>query len=247
MAEQVKSATRTLELLNVFAEVRRPVALKEICDTLGYPQSSMTVLLKTLTAIGYLNYDRSRRLYFPTLRVASLGDWISSSLFDKPAMRELQRDVFNATGETVVLAVANDIYVEYIAAIPSQHPLRFHVNLGGTRLIHHSPLGWLLMSRMKPRNAEKLIMRADAADAGADPSRPFIDAAMKGIEHVRQHGYIYGENTPFLGGATLGFEVEANSFDRPIVLGCGGVIERMRADKDRHIAAIRSILADFES
>lgn len=245
--DPVKSATRTLEVLSFFAENRYPAALKEICEVLKYPQSSMTVLLKTLTAIGYLNYDRSRRLYFPTLRVTSLGEWIPCSLFNNAEILELQRDIFNATGETVVLAISNDIYVEYVSAIPSLHPLRFDVGVGSTRLIHESPLGWLLMARMKSKDVEKLIMRAsvvDHAEASSDKSK---EAAMEGIEHVHQHGYSYGENTPFLGGATLGFVLPVELNGRPVVLGCGGVIERMRADKDRHIASIQSILGTFNA
>jgi hypothetical protein len=86
----VKSAARAIEVLNYFASVREPQPLKTICRSLEYPQSSMTVLLKTLTSLGYLNSDRSRRVYFPTIKVTSLGDWIPVALFGQGKIPEIE-------------------------------------------------------------------------------------------------------------------------------------------------------------
>ena len=69
----VKSAMRTFEVLELFAEHRRPMALNEIYTGLGYPQSSTTNLLKSMVLLGYLNYNRARRTYLPTMRVGALG------------------------------------------------------------------------------------------------------------------------------------------------------------------------------
>ena len=44
-AATVKSAHRAMELLEFFAQGRRPASVKEISQTLGYPQSSTSVLL----------------------------------------------------------------------------------------------------------------------------------------------------------------------------------------------------------
>lgn len=56
----VKSATRVLELLEFFAEHRIPMSTADVVNVLGYPQSSTTVLLQTLTRLRYLEYDRAR-------------------------------------------------------------------------------------------------------------------------------------------------------------------------------------------
>ena len=77
----VKSASRAIEILEFFMRARQPCAMSEIGLALGYPPSSTTVLLKTLVGLGYLNFDRRTRVYFPTPKVTSLGDWIPKSLF----------------------------------------------------------------------------------------------------------------------------------------------------------------------
>ncbi len=73
---QVKSATRAIEILELFCKVRQPQAMSEIAIALGYPQSSTTVLLKTLVTLGYLNFYRKARVYFPTPKVTSLCYWV---------------------------------------------------------------------------------------------------------------------------------------------------------------------------
>ena len=60
---QVKSATRAIEILEFFKGAREPRAMSDIAAALGYPQSSTTVLLKTLIALGYLNFDRGDRIF----------------------------------------------------------------------------------------------------------------------------------------------------------------------------------------
>ena len=57
----VKSAARAIEILDYFRTAQQPRSLKLICEGLGYPQSSTTVLLKTLTSLGYeVNVTRRR-------------------------------------------------------------------------------------------------------------------------------------------------------------------------------------------
>ena len=185
MIDQVKSATRTLALLDYFEAVRRPRALKDICEELGFPQSSTTVLLKTLTSLGYLNYDRSRRLYFPTNKVAALGAWIPDALFGSSGMLEMMRDAVNATSETLVLAKRNDIYLEYIVTMASPHELRFDVTVGSMRPIHHSSLGWMLMSAMKRKEAEHLLARALADEDALDR----MDQLLAEIDSAAAQGY----------------------------------------------------------
>ena len=72
--DPIKSAARTLEVLELFHEQRAPLRLKYIFEKLSYPQSSTTSLLKSMVVLGYLNYDRPSRTYFPTPRVAAPQD-----------------------------------------------------------------------------------------------------------------------------------------------------------------------------
>jgi DNA-binding IclR family transcriptional regulator len=66
MAAPVKSAQRVLELLEFFAEERRPAPVGVIAQALGWPQSSTSVLLKGLAETGFFDHDARAGLYAPT-------------------------------------------------------------------------------------------------------------------------------------------------------------------------------------
>ena len=76
----VKSAARVLEVFEYFAGRRTPATVGEVCNALGYPQSSTSVLLKSLLTLGYLSYDQGSRRYSPSVKVATLGEWIPEEL-----------------------------------------------------------------------------------------------------------------------------------------------------------------------
>ncbi len=238
-AALVKSAARTLEVLDLFAKARRPMALGELCDALGYPQSSTTVLLKTLTALGYLTYNRRRRVYFPTIRFTALGDWVPQALFGQGKILGVMRDIHSATGETVSVTVQNDVYLQYIKLILSVHALRFHVDEGTMRLLPHSVIGWMLMSTMDDDEIETLVRRARIA-AGASLPVPGVAEIMDKVATIRREKFGYGENVPFLGGAAICVLLPIRILDQPVVLGIGGALERVRANRARYLTLLRN-------
>ncbi|RJG41238.1 transcriptional regulator [Mesorhizobium sp. DCY119] len=235
---QVKSATRAVEILEFFKRVRQPRAMSEIALSLGYPQSSTTVLLKTLIALGYLNFDRRERLYFPTPKVTSLGDWIPRALFGTSRILETMHDVHAATGETVSIGTKNDVYLQYVQIIQSVHALRFHVDEGTLRPLTQSALGWLLMSTMPDDKIDNIVRRANIATEKT-AERVKIPEMMEHIRQIRGKGYCSAENVPFLGGGTICVLLPVTIQNQPVVLGLGGAAERIRLNHDRYLAVLQ--------
>lgn len=241
----VKSAVRVLEVLDFFRQRQQPAALKDICVALDYPQSSATVLLKNLTQLGYLSYDRSTRLYFPTLRVASLGDWINHALFGQGEVFELMQDLHSATGEAVSIALQNDVYMQYIRVIQSTHPLRFVTEEGSMRPLTQSATGWMLMATHPDREIERLIRRANIATP-ADLARQPLDLMMQRVQQARAQGWAMAENIPLLGGATLCVLLPITVQGRPVVLGLGGTVERIIPKKKQWLALMQELVGQLE-
>jgi len=237
-ASQVKSATRAIEILEFFRNVREPRAMSDISTTLGYPPSSTTVLLKTLIALGYLNFDRSKRLYFPTPKVTALGDWIPRALFGSSRVLETMRDVHAATGETVSIGTKNDVYLQYVQIIQSVHALRFHVDEGTLRPLTQSALGWLLMSTMNDEKLDNIIRRANIATEKAS-DRVKVTDMIKRLRQIRGKGYCSAENVPFLGGGTICVLLPVTIQNQPVVLGLGGANERIRQNHDRYLTVLQ--------
>jgi DNA-binding IclR family transcriptional regulator len=241
----VKSAVRVLQVLEFFQHRRRPCALKEICEALQYPQSSGTVLMKNLVTLGYLSYDRATRLYFPTLKVAALGDWVSQALFGQGEIFELMRDLHVATGEAVSIALQNDIYMQYIRVIQSIHPLRFHTDEGSMRPLTQSAVGWMLLSVHPDRTVERLVRRANIATPPGAERQP-LDTMMERVAAARRDGVAYAENIPLAGGATICALLPATVQGRAVALGMGGAIERIRPNREAYTRMVRELAASVQ-
>lgn len=240
----VKSAVRVLEVLAYFRSSQRPQSLREICQGLGYPQSSATVLLKNLTQLGYLSYDRGSRLYFPTLQVTRLGDWISHALFGQGEVFEIMQDLHSATGEAVSIALQNDVYIQYIRVIQSTHPLRFVTEEGSMRPLTQSATGWLLMAAHSDAEVERLVRRANIATATSDARQP-MELMMQRIRDARRHGWTMAENIPLVGGATICVTLPISAQGRAVVLGMGGTIERIAPQKKEYLSLMQNLAAQL--
>ncbi len=237
-AQPVKSAARVIEVLELFAADPRPISLKEISTRLKYPQSSTTVLMKSLMSLGYLNYDPSKRVYFPTLRVTSLGSWIPAALFGEGQILNVMSDIHNATGETVALTVLNDVYVQYIKVIQSSHALRIHIDEGSMSEVTRSAAGWLLLSQKADDEVDGLARRANIAVKSV-AERVNVSEFVRAMPQVRRDNWAYTENLPILGAATVCVLLQAKLQGQPVVLGMGGPVERIRALKPKALQLLR--------
>ena len=243
--ESVKSASRAIEVFELFSRMRRPLPLSDIAATLGYPLSSTSALLKTLIRSGYLSFDRKSRFYFPTPKVAGLGDWIARALFGSGQVLEAMRDVHAATGETTSINAANDVQLQYLQLIPSIHPIRFHVDEGTMRPLTQSAAGWLLLSTMPDDRVDAIVRRANIATPDL-ALRVKVDDMLGRVRAMRTQGYGWAENVPMLGGATLCVLLPVTIQDRPVVLGIGGALERMRQNRERYLGILQRAAAAID-
>lgn len=246
MADTVKSASRAFEILECFRLSRQPRSMTELATALDYPRSSATVLLKTLVRLGYLNYDRRDRVYFPTTKVTGLGDWIPRTLFGSGQVIDAMKDLHAATGEGIFLGAKNDVYLQYIQTIQSIHALRFHVEEGTIRPITRSIAGYVLMAVLPRDKLENMVRRANIATPEL-AKRVKLQDVMDKTAEIRRLGYGYSENMPFQGGATLAMMLPVMVQGQPIVLALGGLAERFRCNHDQYLSALRKAVRSIST
>ena len=236
---KVKSATRVIEVLEYFRVSQQPRSMSQIAGDLGYPQSSATVLLKTMVTLGYLNFDRRDRVYFPTPKVTALGEWIPRALFGNGRIIDALNDVHAATGEGVFLGTKNDIYLQYVKTRVSLHALRFHIDEGTIRPITRSAAGWLLLSAQPADKIDNIVRRANIVIPS--PSERMTTAEiMKRLDEIRAQGYAQAENLPLKGGATLAVLLPTAVQGQSVALALGGIAERVKANFKPYISALRA-------
>jgi IclR family acetate operon transcriptional repressor len=132
-SSSVKSATRTLDILEFVVAHGRPVTSAEIAATLKIPISSLSYLLATLIERGYL--QRSGRLHSPGPALARLNTSERESLFAERVNARL-RSLALQLNETAAFFVRQGYELEAIASEVSDQPLRYNVEVGKLLPLH---------------------------------------------------------------------------------------------------------------
>ncbi len=73
----VKTAGRTVELFEAFAQAKLPLTLSELARALNAPQSSIFNLLRALEGRGYLYSVGGNKRVYPTRKLFDLADAIA--------------------------------------------------------------------------------------------------------------------------------------------------------------------------
>jgi DNA-binding IclR family transcriptional regulator len=237
--EAVKSARRVFEVFEYFDRRRRPLSLKEITDELGYPASSGSALMKSLVTLGYLDYDREGRCYFPTMRIAVLGDWVRDALFGDGDLLAFMERLYRLTGETVILAAQSDLHAQYVHVIRSDEPLQLAVPPGSRRPLAASGMGWVLLAPKTDAEIEALRRRANAAGG----PRLTREALLERVNEVRRQGYAFSKHTVTEGVGVVAALLPRGPFGRTFALGVGGPVTRLEQKEAVIVAELKAGVA----
>ncbi len=159
MQRSVKSAARAFDLLEVFERQRRPLRVSDLVEALDAPQSSVSMLLKTLVSDGYVDFSPATREYCPSMRVANMCSWVAH-LPDRPrAIDDAMQQLAQVTGETVILGRLECTHLQYVSVVHSRQAVRFTPVSGTKRPPHLTAAGIVLMSAMDDERISLLLRR----------------------------------------------------------------------------------------
>lgn len=183
----VKSAERTLAILDLFARERRALTARTVQTALGYPASSTIGLLKTLMRSGHLRFDRRTRLYVPTLRVVLLGDWIRATPLGSDRLRRALDRVVARTGESAFLSTPNDVVMQVTHIVLGPQPITLSVAPGATVPMVGSAVGQAFLATRPERELAALLRRIRRDAGGVAEVEPAEYRARLAV--VRRRGW----------------------------------------------------------
>lgn len=240
----VKSAGRVLQILEYFDFVQRPANVVEISTQLGYPQSSASVLLRSLVKLGYLDYDPRDRTYVSTVRVSLLGTWVNSSCLAEGAVLQAMRYLSRATGDAIVLAARNGLYAQYIHVIQAVNAARLHVAVGTVRPIAASATGYAMLALLDDREVSKIIRRVNA-EGGETADMIDVKSVLETLTEVRRTGYAFESNLVTPGGAMIIAPIPTRSGPTQMFLGAAGISQVMEARRDELAEHLQAAISNF--
>lgn len=231
----IKSAARVLEIFEYFSERQEPASVGDIARSLGFPQSSTSVLLKSLLSLGYLDYDPRARIYTPTMRIAFLGSWVQQRALGGNNLIAVLEQIHAETGELVLLGMQNGVTVQYAHIVESTHPVRMHLKVGTRRPITRAAVGRVLLSLRPDPDIRKILRRINAEEPVA-ANRIKEGDLMKEIENIRAFGFCETRGSMTPGGGVIATLLDLPE-GPPMGVGVGGPIERLEESRD-HILSV---------
>ncbi|MBT2186974.1 IclR family transcriptional regulator [Sphingobium sp. H33] len=139
----VKSATRTLDILEFAVGCGRPVSAAEIASALAIPVSSLSYLLGTLVERGYLL--RSGRLHSPGPALSRLNpSEAATAIGDR--VYPVVRSVSLQLNETVSFFVRHGYEMEAIAGEVAPQALRYTIEVGRLVPLHAFAAGKAILA-----------------------------------------------------------------------------------------------------
>jgi DNA-binding IclR family transcriptional regulator len=182
-APGVKSAMRTVALLDFFARQGGMYSLTAIQQELGYPKSSLYALLRTLVQLGWVETDPTGTLY----RIGMQALLVGASYIDGDPVVGMAHETLEwlaeATGETVHFGRLDGLDVVDLSSRPSRHDLRPVVRVGRRMHAHSTALGKaLLADRPFPDLPGELERQTE--QTVTDPK-----ALAEELHRVRERGY----------------------------------------------------------
>jgi IclR family acetate operon transcriptional repressor len=221
--DAVKTAKRTLDILEAFAAKREPLTLSELARHIQSPVSSCHGVIRTLKARGYV-YMLDKRRYYPTRKLLDLGSRISphDPLMERllPHLEALRK----RTEETVLIGKREDDEILYVVTIESLQTIRYTLHAGTRRPLHASAVGKALLGVLSDERLVEDLRRLKLkrfTEGTLD-----ADGLLADLRRSRRRGYFVtrGEFDTAGMGVARAFVVQDEAF----AVGVAGPLERVR-------------------
>jgi IclR family transcriptional regulator, acetate operon repressor len=208
----VKSSLRTLQVLELFAEVQRPLTLAEIARELAMPKSSCLALLSTLADRGYLYRGAAPGAYYPTRRWLSHANRVAEHDTLAMQLRDTLVRVRDTMGETAIHAVLAGDQSVYIDVVESTELIRLTARAGDWKPLQVSASGRAELGVLDAATRAAVIARLPL-DAGERRHRMSRRTLEQTVERERERGWSanLGEFRPDVASVAVGLDVHGTA------------------------------------
>lgn len=242
------SLQRGLAILGCFTPARPRLGVAEISEQLQMSRATTHRYLSTLTALGYLRQDDSRK-YALSLDVADLGlaalNATALPSHAQPYMAALAKRVRHPV-QLFVLDGCESLVVERFGSGPGRPRAAAAraAQVGARQLAHSSSAGQVLLAHLaKPARARLLGQSDKRASSGAPGAAAPLDLARLCAElaEIRRQGFAVLDEEALAGAYTIAAPVRSESGDVLAALGIAVAVELIELEEleDRYASQLK--------
>lgn len=192
---EVKSAARTIEVLELLAEWgNAPVTIRDLCERMGAPRSSVYALLRTLVDAGWVRTDPNNTEYSIGIRALLAGTTYLDTDPTLKVVRPILAGVGRHLGATVNYGRLDGQDIVYLATWEAPGRERSTPRVGRRLPAHATAIGQAILSSCEDPGSRLFppLARLTAATV-TDPTE-----LLRVLRVARERGYARedGQNTP---------------------------------------------------
>jgi IclR family pca regulon transcriptional regulator len=187
-----QSLGRGLAVLSAFRSGRPLLGVSELGREVGLSRSTTHRYVSTLAALGYLQQDPATRKYRLGPRVLDLGFSAINSMELREIAAPHLRELADATGYTVNMAILDDLDIVYVdrcrSAQAGQREIDLNLHVGARLPAYCTSLGKVLLAHLPAEERAARLERFTFLQRG-----PNTITSLEGLEpelaRVRKQGY----------------------------------------------------------
>lgn len=206
---EVKSAARTIEVLELLAERgNAPVTIRDLCERMGAPRSSVYALLRTLVDAGWVRTDALNTQYSIGIRALLAGTTYLDADPILNAVRPVLHDVGRRLGATVNFGRLDGGDIVYLATWEAPGRERSAPRVGRRLPAHATAIGQAVLSALEDPESRLVPPLARLTDdTVTDPAE-----LLRIVQITRERGYARedGQNTPRVACVAIPMPVRAD-------------------------------------
>lgn len=185
---QVQSLTRALSLLDAVAAAASGATLTDLAKRVGLPASTAHRLLSSLEQQDFVRQDPERGHWYVGVRAFTIGNAFLNTRDYVALARPVMIRLMQAAGESVSLAVRDDIDMVFLAQVECGAVMRVLSRPGGRAPLHCSGLGKAVLASLPQADAAALCGRL-SLNAYTPRTCTTASALVADIEATRARGY----------------------------------------------------------
>jgi len=216
--------------------------VSELAAVLGIPQSSASMLVRTMVERGYRDWASNSRAVQPTLRLALLGSWLDDQFSNAGGLHDMLSEIALRCEDTVLLGAEMGIRVQYVHVVQGSHPLRYDIKRGATRYLVDANAGRVLLSLKSNDEIERIVTRTNAERTDRHIDRKSFHCE---ISRIREQGYSFGENLVIPGASVIAAPLRSGTVHRPLAVGIAGPTERLENHLVPNVELLSQVMAKY--
>jgi DNA-binding IclR family transcriptional regulator len=235
-----RATDRVIDILELAAESREGLALKEVSRRVETPKSSLLPLLRTLTARGYLEQGQAGE-YRLGARAMELAARTGGRLDLVEAARPALEDLMRRTGETVFLAAltGDGTGIVYVDKVESEQIIRYSSGVGDRRPLHATAGGKALLAFLPPARRAAVLESLELVRY-TERTLDTLPALRASLEEVRRAGACVNVEEIVRGACGIAAPIFDHRNAVRAACAIGGPTDRVRPRVRELVAAVKA-------